>query len=204
MVAFFSPPPFMKSKLPLSVELTDSGGLTTANLGAPASDRIILVMCSILTNNNALQTGMTIGGVTATRAGASLGTQANIAAFYALVPTGNAGALTFAGGGSPITRLVGVYRITGWRGPAPLGVVFPAGGASAGRSIEVPSASGAAAIAVSAGDSGGSNFSAIERLYNIADGQGLIHSGGRAYNVATPSVTISNSNNRVFGGLTWV
>lgn len=204
MVAFFCPPPFMKTKSPLSVELTDSGSLTAANLGAPASDRVILVMCSILTNNNALQTGMTIGGVTATRAAASLGSQVNLGAFYALVPDGVTGALTFAGGGSPMTRLVGVYRITGWQNPAPLGVSFPAGGGSASRQIDIPSGAGAVAIAVAGGDSNGSSYSGVERLYNIGDGQGIIHSGGRAYDAPSPTATIVNSNNRAFGGLTWV
>lgn len=135
MPVFLSAPPIIRvGKAPFLASLTYAGSATTVSIGDPSPDRIIVVGCSILAvSTNVVQTGMTIGGVTATRAGAVVGNQANVAIFYALVPSGSTAALTFAGGGAAIARVVGVYRLTGWINPSPLSVSFPAGGWKCGK-----------------------------------------------------------------------
>lgn len=205
MPVFLSAPPIIRvGKAPFLASLTYAGSATTVSIGDPSPDRIIVVGCSILAvSTNVVQTGMTIGGVTATRAGAVVGNQANVAIFYALVPSGSTAALTFAGGGAAIARVVGVYRLTGWINPSPLSVSFPAGGGSAGRGATLSSVDGAAAIGVSAGDTNGSSWSGGSQQYYIGDGQGLIHTGALGLNVPTPSVTLFNSNNRAMGGISW-
>ncbi len=205
MTAFFCPPTFIPSSKKLSVTLTDSGFKSSVNLGDPSSDRIIMVMCSILDTRGAgeVQTGMTIAGVTATRAGAEFGIQVNLASFYALVPSGSTGSLTFAGGGAVLTRHVGVYRITGWLNPSPVSAGFGRGGGSAARSFSVATVDGCSVIGLSAGDSNGSSWSAGVRTYYNADGQGLIHTGCLVENVPSGGISVTNSNNRAVGGISW-
>lgn len=142
---------FLQAATPDTADLT-TYTFASQNIGAPASDRLVIVAYSSANSNGTGVglTSVTIGGITATTAH-SAGTNVNAGLAWAVVPTGTTASivLTFAIGQTSCKAAV--YRLSGQQSSTAFDTDAPAGGASAARAVSIDVPAGGCVIA-SAGD----------------------------------------------------
>lgn len=158
MVAFFTPPPFMKSKTPFAASVESTATITTSGttqtilgvpIGAPDSSRLVVIAFGYQLAGSI--TSATIGGIAATIVANSVGTNACCAIIAALVPAGTTADVVINSSAAITSGLCYVaYRIVGSTGSA-YSAQSPAGGASATRTATINTALGGKAIAVGSG-----------------------------------------------------
>ena len=174
---------------------------TSMNIGAAASDRIVVVFAGQGSFSSATVSSMTIGGVPATIIGSGTGTNMAQTVAYANVPTGTTADVTVNWTNFISRAAISVYTITNAQDTSHFAFNNGGGGGAGSRSttVTVPSNGIGLAHCIHA-DGGVVNWTnAAEDFENVYASH--VHSGARNTTAGSQTMTASNCRNII--GISW-
>lgn len=175
----FSPPMLLSSKAPMAASfvtngMTPSGSnpytFSGVSIGDAAGDRLVVVAIGWGTSGTVTVSSATIGGVSASIAAQTTGTNVGIALIYAVVPSGTTADIVVTMSTSGSRLYYGVWRVTGQLSTTPYDTDAPAGGGSASRSVTIDIPAGGFVFAASQGsDPGGVTWTNATERWDYSD-----------------------------------
>lgn len=210
-------PPIQATTTPIITYITSptpqtSGfSWTGVSIGSATSDRVVIVIATIIGNTSNSIGSLIVGGVTATILAANSGN--HTANFYYMIiaavamPTGTTATITLSTTGSPISGIISVYKMRGTSGTfSPLATATAASTSPVSTSLNTRN-NGAFVSGTSCSASGGCSV-AYSGLTNDATttqsnfGLGVTHLNSNM--AGSTSLTVTLNTGTVFGILTAV
>lgn len=212
MVAYFCPPPFMRSASVVPFGITLAGTSTAPSsttsfnidIGEPHSSRIVCIAFGLLTTAGAVVNSVTIAGISATILPRASGSNSSVCFAYAKVPSGVTAAVNITLSAAILGYHAAAWRVVGQNSDTPTASNSPAGGANASRSTSVSTLAGGIALAVSVARPGETTWSGATKAYNYTQSsQVTTYDGGRAPSESGGTVVIGVNPCQVVCSVAW-
>lgn len=196
-------PPILLPRLQFLYSSGDlgSGSSKTANsvpFGVASVDRLLVFGIAHAVAGTVAITGATIGGVTATQAAQSAGTNTRAALFYANVPAGTTGSITATFGSSISRTYFSLWSLKSLNSFTPIDTDSPAGGLDAVRSVSLDTQKNGAAIVLAVNGAPIGSFTGATLDYSDAES-----AGGSSHPTAAASGVSISATCRAICGASW-